>query len=60
MYKSNLDFSKISKAIESAYQHLQMENIPEDAIDHLREAQENLQSAMQYSLTTPIIKHTYK
>lgn len=54
MDKWNLDFAKISKALEATYQQLQSENISNEALDTIKEAEQNLQLAMQYSLTTPI------
>jgi len=54
MDKRNLDFAKISKALEATYQQLQSENISDEALDMIKEAEQNLQLAMQYSLTTPI------
>lgn len=54
MDKWNLDFAKISKALEATYQQLQSENISNEALDMIKEAEQNLQLAMRYSLTTPI------
>jgi uncharacterized protein YpuA (DUF1002 family) len=59
MYKDNFDFTKISKALDSVYDHLQSEGNSERAIDILKEAEENLQQAINYNLSAPTIrKHT--
>lgn len=53
MYRENLDFEKISKALESAYQQLEESQIADDhIINELKEAETNLQQARNYSLSS--------
>ncbi len=59
MYKDQLDFLKISKAIESVYEQLQEESLTEQAVNTMKEAEENLQQAISYSLSNTYIKRTY-
>ncbi|MCU9613665.1 hypothetical protein OEV98_08835 [Caldibacillus lycopersici] len=57
MYRENLDFTMISKAIEFTYQQLQTENVNnEQAFYELQQAEENLQQALNYLLTNRV-KH---
>lgn len=52
MYNDSIDFTKISKAIESAYEQLKLLSENDDILNELKEAEYNLQMAMNYSLSS--------
>ncbi|WP_154665512.1 hypothetical protein [Bacillus andreraoultii] len=56
MYRSTLDFSKISKALEATYSQLQEEQGNTMAYVEIKKAEERLQQAIQYTLSTPTIR----
>jgi len=55
MFSSNLDFEKISKAIEETYQKLKThESFSNTALDEIERAKNQLKQAMEYSLSQRI------
>ncbi len=57
MFRDNrMDFDQILKAIETAYEQLQHDESAQEAIQSLKEAEENIQQAINFNLSTPIFR----
>lgn len=56
MYRERLDFAKITKAIDNTYQLLSEKEATEKALHTLKEAELNVQQALTFSLSSPVIR----
>jgi hypothetical protein len=57
MYKDNhIDFDRIFKALESAYEELQQDHLAQEAIQSIKEAEENVHQALNFNLSTPLFR----
>ncbi|WP_062356517.1 hypothetical protein [Bacillus kwashiorkori] len=59
MYRETCDFEKISRAIENTLNQLKNETVEEiPAYSLLKEAEMNLQQAINFSLSSPVTRRT--
>ncbi|NCU16428.1 hypothetical protein [Pallidibacillus pasinlerensis] len=57
MYRDNrMNFDQMLKAIETAYEHLQNDESAQEAIQSLKEAEQNIQQAINFNLSAPIFR----
>lgn len=54
-----MDFDRILKALESAYEQLQNDHSAQEAIQLLKEAEENILQAKNFNLSTPPFRTHY-